>query len=315
MRAKYSTALWVLLILLLASKTGLKAQDETLKELKDKSIVVKKLPQIDSGKVWTLGGSYLLNIGQGSLTNWAAGGDNFSFSLNSYLGCFARYKSGKIRWDNSIDLNYGIMNNTSQGTRKTDDRMDFTTKLGYRLSPHLNLAGLLNFHSQFTKGYDYKSDGARDLLSNFMSPGYFLMSIGLDYRPAEALSIFISPLTSRWVYVANDSLAAEGSYGLQPGDHAKNEIGAFASINYHKDFSKTISFSGKLDLFSNYKNNPQNIDVLLTSRLVAKVSKVFSFNVGLDLIYDDDVKLFGKNNDSPALQIKQTLGAGLIVKF
>lgn len=315
MRWKYEIGNLLGVIILLLAGLGGMAQDETLKELQEKALEVKKMPGRDSGKIWTVGGRYLLNVAQGSQSNWAAGGDEFSFSLNTNFGFFARYQEGGISWDNAIDLNYGIMNNTSQGTRKTDDRMDITTKPGYSITPTVNLATLFNFHSQFTKGYNYKSDGTRELLSNFMSPGYFLVSIGFDYRPSEGLSIFLSPITSRWVYVANDSLAAQGAYGVDSGQHVTNEIGAFASINYNKDFSKKISYSGRLDLFSNYKNNPQNIDLLMTNMLIAKISKIFSFNVSLNLIYDDDVKLFGKNNDSPALQIKQTFGAGVAVKF
>lgn len=291
------------------------AQDKTIGELKSKALAEKDLPKRDSGILWTTGGNYMLNMGQGSLSNWAAGGEDFSFSLSTYFGLFARYKKDRMSWDNTVDLNYGLMNNSSQGTRKTDDRMDLTSKVGYSLTPTLGLATLLNFHSQFSKGYNYKSDGGRELLSNFMSPGYILLSLGLDYKPAKGLSIFVSPITSRWIFVSDDSLSAKGAYGVDPGKHVSNEVGAFASINYDKEFSKRLAYKGRLDLFSNYKHNPQNVDVMMNNMLIAKISKVFSFNVGLNLIYDDDVKLFGKNNDSPALQIKQMFGAGLTVKF
>lgn len=291
------------------------AQDKTLTELKSKSMSMKKLPGLDSGKIWTNGMVFSMNIGQGSQSNWAAGGDDFSFSLNSYLGMYSRYKKDRISWDNTLDLNYGIINTTSQGTRKNDDRIDATTKLGYSITPNVNLAGLANFHSQFSKGYNYKSDGTRELLSNFMSPGYLLLSLGFDYRPVEGLSIFVSPITSRWVFVMNDSLSLKGSYGVDPGEHVKNEIGAFGSVNYNKKFSENITYSGRLDLFSNYKHNPENIDVMMTNLFTFQVSKILSANLAIDMIYDDDVKLFGKNNDSPALQLKEVIGIGFTIKL
>lgn len=290
-------------------------QDQTITDMKAQSQDLKKLPKLDSGKVWTTGGVFTMNVGQGSQSNWAAGGDDFSFSLNSYFGLWARYKKGKISWDNSANFNYGLINTTSQGTRKNDDRIDLTTKLGYALAKKINLSFLTNFQSQFSKGYKYKEDDGRDLLSNFMAPGYLLTSLGIDYQPAQGLSVFVSPLTSRWVFVMNDSLSSIGSYGVDPGKRVKNEIGAFASITYNKKLTPNISYIGKLDLFSNYKKNPQNVDLLMNNMLNFQISKVLAANFGLDLIYDDDVKLFGKNNDSPGLQVKQVIGIGLTVNL
>ena len=274
-----------------------------------------KKEKIDSGKVWKTGGLFNLNFGQGSQSNWSAGGDDFSLSINSYLGFYAFYKKGRYSWDNTLDLNFGYTNTTSLGSRKNDDRIDLLSKVGYALNPKLNLATLFNFHTQFAKGYNYNSSNSKELLSNFLSPGYILLSLGLDYKPADGLSIFVSPITSRWTIVQNDSLSAKGAYGVTPGKKVKNEIGAFVSVNYLKNLNKIITYKGRLDLFSNYEHNPQNIDVLMNNMFTAKLSKVLTASLGLDLIYDDDVKLFGKNHDSPGLQLKSLIGVGLSVKL
>ena len=155
----------------------------------------------------------------------------------------------------------------------------------------------------------------KELLSDFLAPGYLLISLGLDFKPVKGLSIFVSPITSRWTFVTNDSLSAKGSYGVTPGKKVKNEIGAFASITYLNDFNKTISYTGRLDLFSNYGHDPQNVDVLMNNMFAAKLSKLLTASLSLNLIYDDDVKLFGPNNDSPALQFKSLIAAGFSVKF
>lgn len=311
---RYVTALLFSTVLCMITLGSL-AQDKTLTELKKRTEAVKELPKRDSGKVWTTGGTFTMNIGQGSQKNWAAGGDDFSFSLNSYFGLWARYKKNKLSWDNSANFNYGILNTTSQGTRKNDDRIDLTTKLGYGLSKTVNAAFLANFQSQFSKGYKYKEDDEKDLLSNFMSPGYLLLSLGFDYKPVDGLSVFVSPITSRRIFVMNDSLSAKGAYGVVPGEHVRSEIGAFASITYAKKFTENITYIGKLDLFSNYKSHPENIDVLMNNMLTFQISKILSASLGLDLIYDDDIKLFGPNNDAAALQIKQVMGIGLTVKL
>ncbi len=293
------------------------AQDESVKDMQANATKEIKKEKIDSGKTWKTGGLFNLNLGQGSQSNWAAGGDDFSLSVASYLGFYAFYKKDRYSWDNTLDFNYGLVNTTSLGTRKNDDRIDLLSKLGYGLTPKLDLTALFNFHSQFSKGYNYNSDGSKDLLSNFLAPGYVLLSIGLDYKPVNGLSIFVSPITSRWTIVSDDSLSAKGSYGVTPGKKVKNEIGAFASITYIADLNKakTINYNGRLDLFSNYEHNPQNVDVMMNNMFTAKLSKVLTASLGLNLIYDDDVKLFGPNHDSPALQLKSLIAVGLSVKL
>jgi hypothetical protein len=290
-------------------------QDQTVQQLKaDAAKDIQKDPNDTIPKTWKKGGLYNINIAQGSLSNWAAGGDNFSLSVNSYLNLFAFYKKGRHSWDNTLDFNLGYIKTTSLGDRKNDDRIDLLSKYGYALKPKVNLSGLVNFRTQFFNGYTYPND-VKTLSSGFLSPAYLLASIGIDYKPATDLSIFISPITSRWVIVTNDSLSSIGAYGVNPGKKSINEIGAFLSINYMKAFNKIVSYKGRLDLFSNYKKDPQNVDLFMSNVFAAKLSKVLSATWSLDLIYDDNVRLFGKNGTSPALQVKSLIGLGLQVKF
>ena len=291
------------------------AQDETVKKMKgDAERTVKKDPADTSHSIWRTGGVFGLNIAQGSLSNWAAGGDNFSLSLNSIFNYYAFYKNGRKSWDNTIDFNLGYVRTTSLGSRKNDDKFDVLSKYGYALSPKLSLSGLFNFRTQFFKGYTYP-DNVKTFSSAFLSPAYILLSPGLDYKPTKNLSIFFSPITFRWIIVKNDSLSAKGYYGVPPGKKVKSEIGAFMSINYLKDFTKNFSYKGRLDLFSNYKANPGNIDLYMTNLFSVKISKVLAVTWSLDMIYDDDVKLFGPNHNSPAMQVKSLVGIGMLVKF
>ncbi len=291
------------------------SQDESVKKLKtDSEKEIKKDPADTAVKTWRKGGIYGLNISQGSLSNWAAGGDNFSLSVNSMLSLYAFYKKEKHSWDNTFDFNLGYVNTTSLGSRKNDDRFDLLSKYGYALTSKLNLAGIFNLRSQFFKGFTFP-DNVKTYASNFMAPGYVLLGLGLDYRPTKNLSIFVSPITARWVIVRDTALSNKGLYGVTPGKKSNLELGAFATINYLKEISKNITYKGRLDLFSNYRHNPQNVDLFMSNMLNARISKVISATWGLDLIYDDDVRLFGPNQTSPGLQVKSLVGIGLLVKF
>lgn len=305
----------VTLLFLAAFSINSFAQDQSLKALqKESERVIKKETSDTSKNKWKKGGLYSLNVAQASLTNWAAGGDEFSLAVNSLLSLYAFYKKDKHSWDNTFDFNLGYVKSTSIGGRKNDDRFDLLSKYGYALNPKLNASGLVNLRSQFFKGYTFDNN-VKSLSSNFMAPGYLLVSAGIDYKPTKELSIYFSPLTARWVIVRDTSLSNKGAYGVVPGKKSILEIGAFASINYFKEISKNITYKGRLDLFSNYKRNPQNIDLFMSNILNVKLSKVLSATWGVDFIYDDDVKLFGPTKTSPALQIKSLVGIGLLVKF
>lgn len=306
----------ILLAILSVTYLGGYAQDETVKDLKKSSEkTITKDPNDTIPKIWKKGGLYGINISQGSLSNWAAGGDDFSLSINSVLSLFAFYKKDKHSWDNTFDFNIGYVKTTSLGSRKNDDRIDFLSKYGYALNPKLNVAGLFNFRSQLFKGYTYDANAVKTFSSAFLSPAYILVSPGLDYKPSANLSFFISPITARWTIVKDDTLSAKGLYGVDQGKHSNLEVGAFASVNYLKEFNKVVTYKGRLDLFSNYKNNPQNIDLYFTNVLNVKLSKILSLTYSLDMIYDDDVRLFGDNKNGAALQLKSLVGIGLLAKF
>lgn len=290
------------------------AQDETVKKLKSDADRTIKKEEDTTHKEWKTGGIFNLNLAQGSLNNWAAGGDKFSLSINTILSIYAFHKKDKHYWDNTLDINFGFLRSSSLGNRKNDDRFDLLSKYGRSLTSKWNVATLFNFRTQLANGYAY-TDNKKTFSSAFLSPAYILLSLGLDYKPSDRFSLFISPLTARWVIVKNDSLAARGLYGLKPGEHSHTEVGAFITANFIKDFSSSVSYKGRLDLFSNYKHNPGKIDVFFSNILSAKLSKVLAATWNVDLVYDDDVRLFGKNGNSPALQLKSLVGVGLAVKF
>ena len=294
----------------------LNAQDPEVKALKTSSErSIKKDPNDTLPKLWKKGGIFGVNLSQGTLSHWASGGDKFSLALNAVLGLHAFYKKGKNNWDNTFDFNFGYIKTTSLGSRKNDDRIDLLSKYGHAITSKWNAALIFNFRSQFFKGYTYDENGMGTLSSSFLSPAYILVGAGLDFKPCPPFSMFLSPISSRWVIVAKDALAATGAYGVDPGKHSKNEIGAFVSFNYFKETTKSLVYKGRLDLFSNYKHHPEKIDLYMTNVLNVKLSRSLALTYSLDMIYDDDVRIFGDNHDRPALQIKSLIGVGFLLKF
>ena len=237
---------------------------------------------------WKKGGLFTLNVAQGSLSNWQGGGDKNSFSAVGFLNVYAILKEGKNLWHNTLDLGYGYINTTSFGSRKSDDRIDLLSKYGYQISSKWYAGALFNFRTQFAAGYAYDKDvnGAevKSLTSKFLAPGYVLLSLGFDYKPTSGFSLFLSPLTERWIIVNDDLLSAVGAYGVDPGKKSRNELGAFLSAELNKNVMTNVTFKSRFDAFSNYKDKPGNVDIFWTNILAMKVNKYLSANIAVDLL-------------------------------
>ncbi|MBS1661124.1 MAG: DUF3078 domain-containing protein [Bacteroidetes bacterium] len=281
------------------------------------NVKITKDPNDTTKQTWKTGGLFNVNFNQAALSNWSAGGDKSAISLAALLNLYAFYTDGRHNWDNSLNLAYGFAQTTSLGGRKTDDRIDLVSKYGYDIGKKWYLSGLFNFRSQFTKGYNYPDQDTKVLTSNFLSPGYFLLSIGMDYKPVENFSLFLSPITAREVVVLNDSLASVAAFGVDSGKHSRFQLGAYASVNYKANLSKTAVYTGKLDLFSDYLRRPQNITLYMTNILAVKVTRLISMSLSVTLIYDNDVKSVKSDGSvgGPALQLQEIMGIGFAYQF
>jgi hypothetical protein len=293
------------------------AQDNTVKNLQQyaqKHVTIKDT----SHKTWRTGGIFSLNLSQSALSHWAAGGDKSSFSLTSLVNGYASCNKGKNSWDNILDAAYDYMNTSSTGFRKSDDHFYFTSKYGRQASANKKwyYSALFDFKTQFANGYLYNDTG-RTYNSSFFSPAYILLSLGMDYKPAPYFDLFLSPLTSRWTVVESDVLSAKGMYGVSPGKHVLNEIGAFLAANFNKNFTKAINYTSQLQLFSNYKHDPQNIDMYWTNLLTLTVTKYLATTIALNMIYDDDAKFPSEDGKRQVafLQLQEMLGVGFSYKF
>ena len=302
-----STALFLVLITF--------AQDQQVENMKkEANREVKKEEQQKEG--WTKGGVFNLNLSQGASRNWAAGAERASFSINAITNAYAYYKKGRNIWDNTANLQYGIVNATSIGTRKNDDRIDLLSKYGYQLkNPKWYISVLGNVRTQFTDGFDY-SVTPKQQNSAFFAPAYVLLSPGLMYKPNKTFDVFISPITTRWVVVSDGNRSLRRIFGFTDTTKSSiNEIGAFLTANLKRDIAKNINLTSRLDLFSNYRNNPKNVDVFWTNVIGMKVNKYIGVTYNFDLIYDDDVDDAKRPGRKLGTQWKSLLGVGFTATF
>jgi len=268
---------------------------------------------------WDKGANLAINLSQVSLTNWAAGGQN-SLAINGLLSSFANYKMDKLSWDNLLDLGYGVIKQGSKDFFKADDKLQFNSKVGYSLSEKISAAALLNLKSQMAPGYPSPDD--MTLISDLFAPAYLIGAIGIDFKPNENLSVFVSPVAIKMTFVMNQELSDAGSFGVEPGENFRGEFGGYIRMAYARDLMENVNFQTKLDLFSNYLNNPQYIDVNWEVLLMMKINKFLSASINTNLIYDRDIEIGKDTNDDgemddfgPRVQFKELIGVGLSFSF
>ncbi|NLE32557.1 MAG: DUF3078 domain-containing protein, partial [Bacteroidales bacterium] len=95
----------------------------------------------------------------------------------------------------------------------------------------------------------------------------------------------------------------------------------YSRNNFTPEWLKNVALTTKVDFFSNYLHNPQNVDVNWENMIALKVNKYISVNLTTHLIYDDDVRFDVLNDDGVTtrkvakLQFKEIVGAGVSFKF
>lgn len=279
---------------------------------------------------WTHKGDIGLNLSQSAFSNWSAGGQNalawqglFNYELN--------YANGNFKWDNSLKtaLGYSYFDFKKKPI-KTDDKIEFTSLAGLKATEKLNYSLELAFRSQFAHGYDYGLDSTH-AISKFLAPAYITLGLGIEWVPCEHFSINFAPLTGR-ITIVNDSLLSQiGAFGVEPGyfnphdstqwisgKKTRYEFGARAVVKFNYPLAHNIDFDTKLELFSNYLNHPERIDVDWQNALVMKINSWLNCSISTHLIYDYDVPFYtpeGALIEGSKVQFKEVLSLGVMVKL
>ena len=296
---------FIILVLFLLESTHLKSQS------------------IDSLQYWKIKSSTNINLTQGAVSNWTEGGETY-VSILGIIKTSANYKKHNSSWDNNLELRYGtmivrdVLKNNKVAVVRTDDRIDLFSTYGQKFYKKVNLSLMGNFRSQFVEGYDYPNDSVA--VSDFMSPAKVYFALGFEYKKDDSISVMVSPFTIKTTIVASTKVD-ETKYGLDEGARSKREVGSYIKINYKTTLWSNIVIDNKLILFSNYLENPQNIDVDYQVNFNMKVNTFIQASLHFHFIYDDNTEIPTydystgkkvKSGTTKGLQFKELLSIGFI---
>ncbi|MFT6054203.1 MAG: hypothetical protein ACI905_001516 [Roseivirga sp.] len=317
------TRLWLVLIVGFTLELCVLGQDQGQNQNQIDLLLPQDTTQvkIDTLSYWKSGNNFGFNLQQVGLTNWAAGGES-SVAIGTKIESFANYeKLGKV-WQNRLKISYGLIRNGDARNRfvKTDDQVLLSSKYSQKFSEKILLTTSINFQTQMDEGYRTQKIAGTDqtkriLISNFMSPGYLLASLGISYREGDVLTATLAPFTGRFTFVLSDTLSNLGAFGINPGDQIRPEAGISFTGSYKKMIWDNVTFLGNFNLFANYETFPNTV-INLETVFNLKVNDYLSSNISSQLIYDDDIKI--TRNDGTRgrdVQIKNVINVGVTLSF
>lgn len=268
---------------------------------KNEEAAAKMLEEKPMG--WTKKGTFTLLANQASFNNWLAGGQN-SISGNISGNYDFNYKNENWNWDNKLMGSYGLTKLKGQDLQKSDDRLVFNSLAGRKASGEWFYSLFFNFQTQFDSGFDLAS-GIKT--SHFFSPAYFQFGPGMLWKKSDNLKVNFAPATSKLIVVHPHFTELGPSFGVEQGDSSRFEFGAAINGYYKFNLMENVSVENILNLYSNYLEDPQNVDVDYTLNIVLKVNKYLSTNFAFQTIYDD--------NSFRGFQTRQVIGVGVNYGF
>ena len=148
---------------------------------------------------WSCNGVVGLNASATGLVNWAAGGNN---NVNGVAFGKVRllYNENNLSWETNLNLEYGLsyIDQKNDAFQKSSDVIDFSTKFGWQFHKAWYLTAAAGFKSQMAFGRAYDGTEAADpIISKFLSPSYTDISVGIDWKPNDIFSIYLSPVAGK----------------------------------------------------------------------------------------------------------------------
>lgn len=295
-------------------------------EPRDNTTLVDINRILTKSQYWRYRTEASFSLNQGMVSNWVKGGEN-NISTALDITWFADYnnKSKLLSSANFARIKYGLIKSGSESIRKNLDLLETNSKLNHKAFGKFDFSGIMLFKTQVSKGYNYPDTIP---VSKLLNPAILTLGFGLDYKPNKKTSINLSPLSYKATFVPDTAAIEQTKYGIAADRRSKHEPGASFMIMNEMRPMKNMTVTNRLQLFTNYVNNPLNIDVDWEMIIQANLNWFTDVRLNTHLIFDDDTKtpLFdkdknpvmgedGKQRKTARVQFKELLGFSFIFRF
>ncbi|WP_028891361.1 DUF3078 domain-containing protein [Tenacibaculum sp. 47A_GOM-205m] len=250
---------------------------------------------------WKRNGNISFLFNQSAFNNWLAGGTN-NISGTIGLNYDFNYTKGDWTWDNKLIASYGLTKLKGEEMKKTDDRLELNSLVGKKAIGNWYYSAFFNFKTQMSS-----TDVNGEQTSHFFSPAYFQLGPGMLWKKHDNLKVNIAPATSKLIVMHGHLTEMGNAFGVAQGETTRYELGAALNAYYKLDVMKNVSVENILNLYSNYLEDFQNVDIDYTVNVVMKVNKYLSANLSMQAIYDD--------NAFEGFQTREVFGLGINYGF
>ena len=252
---------------------------------------------------WKKVGTFSFLVNQSSFDNWIAGGvSNISGAIG--VNYDFNYSKANWSWDNKIIVAFGITKIKALDIQKSNDRLEWNSVLGKKAKGIWNYSLFLNFKTQFTDDLNSETKGPTRILS----PGYLQVGPGILWKKSDDLKVNISVATLKLIVVDKElTLPDDAYFGVEEGSSVRYELGASIGAYYKFTLMENITMENILNMYSDYLEDPQNVDFDYTINIVMGINKYFSTNLAFQAIYDD--------NAFQGLQTRQMIALGINYSF
>ena len=264
---------------------------------------------------WNLSGKFTFLGNQSSYSYWTAGGQT-SVSGTIKIDYDFNYDKDGWNWDTKLITAYGLNSiGGSKFLKKTDDKLEINSLLGKKFTNNLignwSYSSFINFKTQWTKGYRFRKNSQgeeeRTELTRFFSPAYLQVGVGLYWKKNKDFWINIAPFTGRLIivnrYFTNNLEDNKRYFGVKKGKNSRFELGASIRSFFKFELVENVFVTNRISLYSDYLDNPANIDLDYTINTIMKVNKYLTTNLIIQFIYD--------HNSVKRLQVREVMGIGI----
>ncbi len=277
-------------------------------------------PSVEKGKKLAVNGvrnkwykemTIMLQLTQNYLTkNWYAGGSSSLSTLGILTGKLDYNDFNKITWENTLEWSEGATMTPSDTIRKinmTEDMLKVYSKFNFKAYNKIYYSMSGEFITQF---FDtYKEAKSTTLVTTTFSPIRVNLNVGMDFKPVKGLSIAVSPLSFKYVYVSDTTRIKQTDFSVPVGANSLKELGSSLRVEYSYKPVREFSLDSKLYFYTNYSK--VEFDMEIIANLI--FSQYFSARVSLHPRYDNTVVLSG--DERAKFQFKEFVSVGFTHRF
>ena len=260
---------------------------------------------------WLVGGEGSLQITQNYIsTNWYKGGESAN-SLLAGFKVFANYNDReKLQFETMAEARFGFNTVSSDTVRKyriNTDLIRLTSKLGIQAAKKWYYTLAAEVNTQFAPSYKKNS---KDIVSSFLAPMNFIVSLGMDYKFEKRkikLSMMLLPADYNLRYVGNKRVD-ETQFGVKENRKVRHDIGSRLKYIMEWKMFSTVTWSSRLEYFTNYKK----VEAEWENTFNFILNRYLSTKVFVHTRFDDGI---AKKDGKSYFQLKELLSFGINYKW